>query len=163
MSTHLQYMAHFGRCNGPSVFVISCLWSSSQKLVFWRYKNNFTLKYSTLRKNCMLHKHCIFPAFYKAHSKFTQNQFDRSSHWITSCLISNKVVRASFFTPATLTAYTFTIYIRVAYWEFILKIGHGEVAFKTTQVPELRILLCYQKSLFTLSATFYILTYIHYP
>lgn len=75
------------------------------------------------------------------------------------CLISKAAARASFFTLATLTAYTFTIYITVAYWEFILKIGNGEVTYLKSHWCQNWELHCYQKSLFTLPATFYILAY----
>lgn len=77
------------------------------------------------------------------------------------CLISKEAVRNYFLTLATLTAYTSTIHssilrIHPEDWEW------AKDLFKVTLVPELRITLGYQKSLFTLPAISDILTYIYY-
>lgn len=77
------------------------------------------------------------------------------------CLISKEAVRNDFLTPATLTAYTSTIHSSVLRihpedWEWARDL------FKIILVPELRITLCYQKSLSTLPATSDIVTYIYY-
>lgn len=65
------------------------------------------------------------------------------------CLISKKVVRAFFFTPATLTAYTLTIYITVEHWEFILKVENGEVTYLKSFQCQNWELHCVIKSLFS--------------
>lgn len=77
------------------------------------------------------------------------------------CFILKEAVRNYFLTLATLTAYTSTIHssmlrIHPVDWE------RARDLFKVMLVPELRITLCYQKSLFSLPATSDILTYIYY-
>lgn len=65
----------------------------------------------------------FFLFFYWARWKATWNQPDGSSHWITMLSSLKEGGKGFFLYPATFTAYTFTIDITVAYWEFILKTG----------------------------------------
>jgi len=129
-------------------------------LVFWRCKNNFSLKYSSQTKLL----HYIIITFFLLFTRHTERSPETNLICpvteLLSCLIS--IVSKGFFLhPCD----PHSLYIYYLYYSSILRIypedwKWGSDLFKVTLVPKLRITLCYQESLFTLPATFYRLTYI---
>lgn len=106
----------------------------------------------------------IFSAFCQAHWKVTWKPI----WWVPTLsfyvVLSQKGSKGFFLYPCD----PHSLHIHYLHYRSILRIypkdwESGSGLFEVILVPGLRITLCYQKSLFTLSATFYILTYIHYP